>query len=150
MTSDVKELVEQLRSAYEKVKLWPEKRMSANAVEALGPGFTDLLELRNLVPAALEALSLSQGLAVKPLEWCPFTRYEGDDVWQKAQAGQFEQAYEIEPPYKGIKGGSFRIRRSTDINAFAWADTFEDASYTAAGHYRRLRRYGRRCERRHP
>lgn len=45
-----------LREAYEKVKLWPEKRMPGVDVTELGEGFMDLLALRNAVPAVLTAL----------------------------------------------------------------------------------------------
>ncbi|QDZ10563.1 hypothetical protein [Devosia ginsengisoli] len=50
-------LVERLRTAYAKVAEWPENRIKPGAVEELGPGFDDLLELRNLVPEAATALS---------------------------------------------------------------------------------------------
>lgn len=46
-------IIEKIREAYAKVAEWPEERMSAGAVEDLGPGFLDLLALRNLVPALL-------------------------------------------------------------------------------------------------
>lgn len=46
------EVVERLRAAYDKVAEWPENRMRVGAVEELGPGFSDLLALRNLAPDA--------------------------------------------------------------------------------------------------
>lgn len=48
---------EALEKAYAKAAEWPEKRMSEDAVMALGEGFMDLLALRNLVPSAIAALS---------------------------------------------------------------------------------------------
>lgn len=50
-------LAARLSAAYEKVAAWPENRMTPNAVEELGEGFTDLLKLRNLVPDVLAYLS---------------------------------------------------------------------------------------------
>jgi hypothetical protein len=59
MTSvEVKELVERLGAAYEKVAVYPEYRMRPGAVQELGEGFMDLLALRNLAPKAASALSL--------------------------------------------------------------------------------------------
>ena len=57
-SSDVKELVERLTAAYEKVAVYPEYRMRSGAVEELGEGFMDLLALRNLAPKAASALTL--------------------------------------------------------------------------------------------
>ncbi|MRX31871.1 hypothetical protein [Aminobacter sp. MDW-2] len=50
-------LAARLSAAYEKVAAWPENRMTPNAVEELGEGFTDLLKLRNIVPDVLTYLS---------------------------------------------------------------------------------------------
>lgn len=54
----VKELVERLTAAYEKVAVYPEHRMRSGAVQELGEGFMDLLALRNLAPKAASALTL--------------------------------------------------------------------------------------------
>lgn len=49
------ERIEGLREAYDKVKLWPENRMSEEAVLELGQGFADLLALRNAAYRAILA-----------------------------------------------------------------------------------------------
>jgi len=54
----VKELVERLTAAYEKVAVYPEHRMRSGAVQELGEGFMDLLALCNLAPKAASALTL--------------------------------------------------------------------------------------------
>lgn len=58
MTAD--HIIEKIREAYAKVAEWPEERMSAGAVEDLGPGFLDLLALRNLVPALLSRVEAAE------------------------------------------------------------------------------------------
>lgn len=50
------DLEKRLQVAYDKVAEWPENRMKLEAVIELGPGFTDLLELRNLIPEVIKAL----------------------------------------------------------------------------------------------
>jgi len=50
-------LVERTTAAYDLVKLWPENRMTPGATGELGKGFTDLLELRNLVSELLAAIT---------------------------------------------------------------------------------------------
>jgi len=54
------ELVSRLNAAYAKVAEWPEREMRDEAVEDLGVGFNNLLELRNLVPEAADRLSALQ------------------------------------------------------------------------------------------
>lgn len=70
---DVRKLAQELKAAYEKVKEWPENRMSKDAVLDLGDGFSDLLVLRNLVPRAIAAIMADRKVhgevAVKPLEF---------------------------------------------------------------------------------
>lgn len=48
----VEEIAQRLLLAHQHVAMWPEKRMRPDAVLDLGPGFIDLLALRNLVPEA--------------------------------------------------------------------------------------------------
>lgn len=52
----IAEMLAAAEQAYDRVKEWPEARMRAGAVEELGPGFTDLLLLRNLVPDLLAVI----------------------------------------------------------------------------------------------
>ncbi|PZX29423.1 hypothetical protein C7416_104428 [Cupriavidus phytorum] len=47
--------------------------MRPDAVVELGPGFTDLLELRNLVPQAIAALAAAPQPAALPEGWQPIT-----------------------------------------------------------------------------
>lgn len=48
-------VLDRAQAIYERVKLWPENRMRPGAVTELGPGFNDLLLLRNLVPELITA-----------------------------------------------------------------------------------------------
>lgn len=57
------EMVERVRDAYDKVKLWPETRMPGVDVSTLGAGFMDLLDLRNLMPEVIASLSVSHETA---------------------------------------------------------------------------------------
>lgn len=51
------DLVKRMLDAYEKVAFFPERRMTADANEALGKGFLDLLRVRNLIPEAAARIS---------------------------------------------------------------------------------------------
>ncbi|MBT1154314.1 hypothetical protein J1C56_01780 [Aminobacter anthyllidis] len=80
-------LAARLSAAYEKVAAWPENRMTPDAVEELGEGFTDLLKLRNLVPDVLAYLSsTSAGVTeeqtprVKQLEWVEYWSGSDEDI----------------------------------------------------------------------
>lgn len=82
-------LAERLRAAYAKVAEWPEYRMAPDAVAELGSGFTDLLEVRNLVPEAATALQ-SQA---EQIERLTRERDEADnalvDKYRDPQTGTF-------------------------------------------------------------
>lgn len=59
-------VIDRAQAVYDRVKLWPEHRMRPGAVTELGPGFNDLLLLRNLVP---DLLSLARaGLEARKAE----------------------------------------------------------------------------------
>jgi hypothetical protein len=79
-TTDAAQVAERLRAAYDKVALWPEDRMPGVDISTLGTGFTDLLSLRNEVPAAANALeALSRQLAEITARQSSFDR-RGDRI----------------------------------------------------------------------
>lgn len=93
----------------------------------------NLLEARakEAARAALSAaLSGMEPVKVKPLEWV--TDNFGPDEYI-VYAKFFDLRYEIEPPYSA--GFNFRIKRSSDIQPFAWRDTLEAAKAAAQADY---------------
>jgi hypothetical protein len=93
---DAVTLMQQLQAAYDAVKDWPEARGDPRTVG--DAGFMDLLALRNLVPAAIAALTAAKRTEVPP---------PGDAGERAREIADEMNCYMIEKRHAGKNGSAY-------------------------------------------